>query len=72
MPGYFATYSTLAAVYGQLGDEKRASASLQELNNLMPNFASEARSIYSKWLDAELTEHLLEGLRKAGMKIDTN
>jgi serine/threonine-protein kinase len=59
----------LAAVYGQLGEPERARAALQELHKLVPNFGAMAREEFGKWLDAELTEHLVDGLRKAGLDI---
>ena len=69
MPAYHWPYVYLAAVYGQLGEQQRASAALRELHALVPNFGTIAREEFGKWLDAELTEHLLDGLRKAGLQI---
>ena len=69
MPAYHWPYVYLAAVYGQLGEQQRASAALRELDALVPNFGTIAREEFGKWLDAELTEHLLDGLRKAGLQI---
>jgi len=69
MPGYYWPHATLAAVYGQLGEEQRARAALRELHAVMPNFGAIAREEYGKWNDAEFIEHLLEGLRKAGLEI---
>ncbi|HEX4945896.1 MAG TPA: protein kinase, partial [Blastocatellia bacterium] len=69
MPGYFYLHAGLAAVYGQLGDQERARAALRTLLALKPDFGTQAREEYGKWLDAELTEHLIEGLRKAGLEI---
>ncbi len=69
MPGYFYAHAALAAAYGQLGEEKRARAALRELLAVAPDVASIAREQYAKWFDAELTEHQLDGLRKAGLKI---
>jgi TolB-like protein len=69
MPGYYWPHATLAAVYGQLGEQERARAALRELNAIMPNFGAMAREEYSKWNDAEFIEHLLDGLRKAGLEI---
>jgi tetratricopeptide (TPR) repeat protein len=69
MPGYYWPHATLAAVYGQLGEEQRARAALRELHALLPNFGAMAREEYGKWNDAEFTEHLLDGLRKAGLEI---
>lgn len=69
MPGYFVAHAALAAAYGQLGEEKRAHAALSELLALAPDIASFAREQLAKWFDAEHTEHHLDGLRKAGLKI---
>ena len=69
MPGYYWPHASLAAVYGQLGEEQRAAAALRELHALRPNFGAMAREEYSKWNDPEFVEHLLDGLRKAGLEI---
>jgi tetratricopeptide (TPR) repeat protein len=69
MPGYYWPHAVLAAAYGQLGEQQRASAALGELEAVLPNFGAIAREEFGKWNDAELTEHLLDGLRKAGLKI---
>ena len=69
MPGYHFPYVYLAAAYGQLGEQQRARAALQEVHALVPNFGAVAREEFGKWFDAELTEHLLDGLRKAGLEI---
>ena len=67
MPGYHWPHAYLAAAYGQLGEQQRAGAALRELHALLPNFGAVAREEIRKWFDAELTEHLLDGLRKAGL-----
>jgi adenylate cyclase len=69
LPGFFAVYECLAAVYGQLDQREAASQSLKEMLKLVPNFGQIARPLKSKWFDAELVEHLLDGLRKAGLEI---
>jgi adenylate cyclase len=69
MPAYHWPYVYLAAVYGQLGEQQRASAALRELYSLLPNFGPMARAEFRRWLDPELTEHLIDGLRKAGLEI---
>ncbi len=69
MPAYHWPHVYLAAVYGQLGEQQRATAALRELHALVPNFGATAREEFGKWLDAELTEHLIDGLRKAGLEI---
>ena len=69
MPGYYWPHASLAAVYGQLSEKERAAAALRELHALLPNFGAIAREEYGKWNDPEFVEHLLDGLRKAGLKI---
>jgi TolB-like protein len=69
MPAYHWPLVYLAAVCGQLGEQQRARAALQELHVLLPNFSATAREEMVKWLDPELTEHLLDGLRKAGLEV---
>jgi serine/threonine-protein kinase len=71
MPGYFFAHTALAAVYGQLGEQERARAELRELHALMPNFSALAGEEYGKWFDPELTEHLLDGLSKAGLELES-
>ena len=69
MPGYFFTHAALAAVYGQLGEQERARAALRELHALVPDFGALARQEFGKWVNAEHTEHLIDGLRKAGLAV---
>jgi TolB-like protein/predicted ATPase len=69
VPGYFWPQVARAVVYGQLGEQQRARAALQELHALMPNFGAVAREEFGKWFDVELTEHLIDGLKKAGLAI---
>jgi TolB-like protein len=69
MPGYYWPHATLAAVYGQLGEQERARAALRQLYAIMPNFGAIAREEYGKWNEVEFTEHLLDGLRKAGLEV---
>jgi serine/threonine-protein kinase len=72
MPGFFAVYEVLTAVYGQLGQQDAASQNLREMLKLIPNFGEIARALKSKWFDPELVEHVLDGLRKAGLEIAEN
>jgi hypothetical protein len=59
----------LAACFGQLGRIDEAKKSLNDLLAIRPDFASAARSEYLKWYGPELAEHVLDGLRKAGLDI---
>lgn len=71
-------FSCLAASYAQLGRDSEAQAAAAELRNLLdPNLASVLGDNQSSWQDywarmfsifsPEDLEHLLEGLRKAGL-----
>ena len=69
LPGFFPTYEALAAAYGQLGERDAASQSLSEMLKLVPSFGKIGRVLKSKWFDPEMVEHVLDGLRKAGLEI---
>ena len=69
MPGLWRTTLVLAAAYGQLGEHEAARNAVHELVALKPDFAATAREELGKWWDAELVEHLVDGLRKAGLEI---
>ncbi len=69
MPNYFYAYSARAAALGQLGQREAAKKELRELLTLRPDFATAARREYAKWHDSETVEHMIEGLRKAGLEI---
>jgi TolB-like protein/Flp pilus assembly protein TadD len=69
MPGYFHSQAARAAALGQLGQRDAAQKAVQDLLALRPDFAEAARHEYSKWYDDEMVEHVLEGLRKAGLEI---
>jgi TolB-like protein len=69
MPGFFFHHLNLAAVYGQLGERDAAGKALRELLALKPDFALQARAEMAKFVNAEVIEHLIEGLRKAGLEI---
>jgi non-specific serine/threonine protein kinase len=68
-PGIFWTNMLLAAAYGQLGKLRAAREALQNLLAQKEDFAQSAREVMGKWFDAELTTHLIEGLRKAGLEV---
>jgi TolB-like protein len=72
MPGFWRTHFALAAAYGQLGEREAARKALRELLAIWPDFAVVAREELGKWWDPELVEHLIDGLRKAGLEIGPN
>jgi len=67
LPGAFEALALTAAAYGQLGDPAGAAAAVGELIRTTPNAATVARSEFAKHCDADLVEHLIDGLQKAGL-----
>lgn len=71
MPNFFWTHLWSAALNGELGHQQAARASLQKLQSLQPEFASEAPDILSIWqLDEAFQRNLMNGLRKAGLETE--
>lgn len=69
MPSYFMTHAALAMAYGQLGERDAATRALRELLAQKPDF--DAREAYGRWIDpGELIDHVLDGLRKAGLAVE--
>jgi len=59
-----------AATLGQLNKLSEAEANISHLKQLKPNFEEEATYLISRFIkEDELVEHVIEGLRKAGMKV---
>jgi TolB-like protein/Tfp pilus assembly protein PilF/tRNA A-37 threonylcarbamoyl transferase component Bud32 len=69
MPRHWSTHVMKAAACGQLGERDAAGKALQEMLKPRPDFATTIRKDFEKWWDHELSEHLIDGLRKAGLKI---
>ena len=69
MPGFWRMNLALAAAHGQLGERDAAAGALRELLAAKPEFASRAREELSKWWNADFVEHLMDGLRKAGLDV---
>jgi serine/threonine protein kinase/tetratricopeptide (TPR) repeat protein len=69
MPAFWRTQFALATAYAQLGERDAASNAVRELLTIRPDFPVVARNELRKWWDAELIEHLIDGLRKAGLEI---
>ena len=69
MPAFWRTHFALAAAYAQLGERDAASNAVRQLLTIKPDFPVIARNELRKWWDAELIEHLVDGLRKAGLEI---
>ena len=69
LPGYFYAHLTRAAAYGQLGMNEPAQRALSEMLALRPDMATAARQELGKWWEPDLVEHIVDGLRKAGLEI---
>jgi non-specific serine/threonine protein kinase len=69
VPGIFWTNVLLSAAYGQLGELEPAREALRNLLAEKEDFEESARETLGKWFEAEMVEHLIEGLRKAGLEI---
>ena len=72
MPGVFYTPLALAVANGQLGKRDASGKALRDLLTMQPDYAAMAREDLGKWFDQELVEHLIVGLRKAGLSIPEN
>jgi TolB-like protein len=68
MPGFWRTQLMLAVSQAQLGELGAARNAVQELLRIRPDFSVVQREELNKWWDAELIEHVIDGLRKAGLK----
>ena len=69
LPHFFYTHVSTAVAYGQLGDVEAAAKAVRQLTSLRPDFPARAREEFEKWFDPELLEHVVDGLRKAGLEI---
>ena len=67
-PGLFWTHAVGAAAHAQLGEATAAQEALRELLAHKPDFADSGPEMVGRWLDHGMGEHMLEGLRKAGLE----
>ena len=70
LPGHWAQPMLVAVASGQLGETEVAAKALGELLTLRPDVSNTAREDLRKWWNDDDVEHLLEGLRKAGLASD--
>jgi adenylate cyclase len=68
-PDNFYQHAVLAMCYAQLGEMGAADKSLQQTLALKPDYGKVARQLHGKWIQPELVEQLMDGLRKAGLEI---
>jgi len=68
-PDNFYQHAVLAMCYAQLGEMDAAHKALRQTLSLKPDYGKVARQLHGKWIQPELVEQLMEGLRKAGLEI---
>ncbi|HBY64113.1 MAG TPA: hypothetical protein DEH78_30185, partial [Solibacterales bacterium] len=61
-----------ATTYGHMGETGRAQEAVRELLQMRPDAPQQARSIVERFHRPEMVEHILEGLRKAGLRTVPN
>jgi len=71
-PEVFWTNWLLAAAYGQLGELTAARSALRDVLAQKADFAETAGELVGKWFEPQLAEHLMAGLRKAGLEPTTS
>jgi hypothetical protein len=69
VPAFWRPHFALATAYAQLGERDAESNAVRQLLTMRPDLPVVARKELRKWWDAELIQHLLDGLRKAGLEI---
>jgi tetratricopeptide (TPR) repeat protein len=67
IPGVFWSNLVMAAAHGQLGDRQAARAALDALLTQKPEFRESLTELLGRWFDSRFADHLLEGLRLAGL-----
>jgi len=68
-PKNYYTHAVLAICYAQLGQMEEARKALRDMLALKPNYAQVARELHGRWIEPDLVEQLMDGLRKAGLDI---
>jgi class 3 adenylate cyclase/TolB-like protein len=72
LPGNYVIQAALTATYGMLGEEKKAEEALAHLLKIRPDYPEDPRAPYRiRGMEPELIEGLMEGLRRAGLKVPT-
>jgi len=71
LPNHWGAHMGLAAVHGQLAEPDAAAKALRDLLRLRPNIATTVRKDLMKWWEPKYVEHLMDGLRKAGLEISS-
>ena len=71
LPEHFWKSMILAAAHGQLGELAAAREALLDLLARKPGFVESGGEFLGKWFDPQLVALLMEGLRKAGLGVES-
>jgi adenylate cyclase len=69
LPGHWAQPMLIAAACGQLGEIDACRNAVRDLLALRPDITSTVAKDMAKWWEPAMVEHLVDGLRKAGMDV---
>jgi len=69
LPGHWVDHLVTTAAAGQTGEQETADKAKRALLKIRPDAATTVRKEFEKWWRPEDVEHLIEGLRKAGLEI---
>ncbi len=69
MPTYFYYHAAIVAACGQLGRQDEGQKAIKDLLKAKPDFPQTVREELGKWLVPSYVEHIIEGLRKAGLDV---
>jgi pentatricopeptide repeat protein len=69
-PQNYYTHAVLAICYAQLGRMEEARKAVRDMLALKPNYAEVARELHGRWIEPDLVEQLMDGLRRAGLQIE--
>ncbi len=72
MPDHWGGHAMIAAACGQLGEREAAGRALRGLLALRPDFGTIVHQASQRWFEPEYVEHLVDGLRKAGLEVPTD
>jgi len=68
MPGFWRTNLAVAAACGQLDQREAAGSALSALLAQRPDIGDAPHDGLTIWWKPDMVEHLVSGLRKAGLK----
>jgi tetratricopeptide (TPR) repeat protein len=71
MPKFWRRSVIIAASYGQLGKTENARKAVEELLTVRPDSAEFVPRFFNRWFQPEMMNHLVEGLRRAGISVST-